>query len=753
MTETEQTHISVTGLMGHLEKKIKSMFTQEDSRFKEDGRGEPRLPLCKQVAKDQEKYARDPKKYMQEYLRDVVDKEIELKPLKMRARVIEQAVLKHKVSIGEALSKYDRFMAIRRRQRQIQLKHEGCPNWKTKEFTLDDLAELNREYLEVVDQMHRYLSKVTKKINTTETVRMMLEEEKMVDDRKSSRQLDAELAQEGREEQMKFSQAVNPLNFFYKKEVRRALEAKDAEKASSQLQVPGIKDQASIITQEQQQRECLDQSLTLVASANVQKIVQAMSDLPYNYKAEFRLRRIFIDQEGRKKERQENDDDRRSKFRESRALVAQEREKQRQEIIRALRQQGSIETPEEGAVGKKTGLQQMQALVKKQAPVLRVLSNFRRATEAEDADYLRLFDQIIVQGYKRDQPSVEEQPRSKSKLHLILEQAEVRTGSISTHSIREEGSSSVDDEEIVDTVDEDTLGHRQLYKRAGFVATSEQLPARSAQYKQNQSRLEIVDNAKEYLRIELTKIWQARSHRSGHGSSQELVAVTGKSYHNYRFGELMKDHVINESINSVLKRGENKLLERKPVGKAAQAKQRSTCPHLISKEQVILNHHRECTEKGVVPLTLIFNKIDNNALALHGYKLGMQAQAMQSALANSQNRLQFVKKLLLDDCGLGDLGFSQILNGVIEQDFLESISYSNDELGPLSLAQLQKLRSMELSERTSRVISELCFQNLKIAHLETKVGLLDFIVDNSNLKKVKFAEMNLSHFKVFSLLL
>ena len=45
----------------------------------------------------------------------MVDKEIELKPLKMRAKVIEQAVLKHKVSIGEALRKYDRFMAIKRR--------------------------------------------------------------------------------------------------------------------------------------------------------------------------------------------------------------------------------------------------------------------------------------------------------------------------------------------------------------------------------------------------------------------------------------------------------------------------------------------------------------------------------------------------------------------------------------------------------------------------------------------------------------
>ena len=308
--------------------------------------------------------------------------------------------------------------------------------------------------------MHRYMNKVTKKINTSETMRMMLEEEKMIDDRANSRELEHEQVQEGRDDVMKFSQAVNPLNFFYKKEVKKALEAKEAERSSYQLQVPGIKDQATVITLEQQQRECLDQRLTLVASPNVQRIVQAMSNLPYNYKAEFRLRRIFIDQEGRKKELQENDDERRSKFRENRALVAQEREKQRQEIIRALRQQGSIGTPEEGTVGKKSGLQQMQALVKKQAPVLRVLSNFRRASTVENASYLRLFDQIIVQGYKPEQPRANEQPKSKSKLHLIFEHAELQAGVGSTRSIREDASSSVDEEEVVETIDGDQLGHR-----------------------------------------------------------------------------------------------------------------------------------------------------------------------------------------------------------------------------------------------------------------------------------------------------
>ena len=51
--------------------------------------------------------------------------------------------------------------------------------------------------------------------------------------------------------------------------------------------------------------------------------------------------------------------------------------------------------------------------------------------------------------------------------------------------------------------------------------------------------------------------------------------------------------------------------------------------------------------------------------------------------------------LSLDDCCLKDEGLALILRGAIKQDFLESISYSNDELGPLSLNQLEALQQLE----------------------------------------------------------
>jgi hypothetical protein len=49
----------------------------------------------------------------------------------------------------------------------------------------------------------------------------------------------------------------------------------------------------------------------------------------------------------------------------------------------------------------------------------------------------------------------------------------------------------------------------------------------------------------------------------------------------------------------------------------------------------------------------------------------------------------------LDDCGLKDLGFSKILKGIIKQESLEILSYSNDEIGHQSLDQLEEISRIE----------------------------------------------------------
>ena len=99
----------------------------------------------------------------------------------------------------------------------------------------------------------------------------------------------------------------------------------------------------------------------------------------------------------------------------------------------------------------------------------------------------------------------------------------------------------------------------------------------------------------------------------------------------------------------------------------------------------MVEHNKTCTDAGVLALSLIFSKIEQNQLKLQGYQLGKQAFAMSEAIHRNSNKHQNIRVLSLDGCCLKDDGFALVLKSCIGQDSLESICYSNDEMGELSL--------------------------------------------------------------------
>ena len=89
-----------------------------------------------------------------------------------------------------------------------------------------------------------------------------------------------------------------------------------------------------------------------------------------------------------------------------------------------------------------------------------------------------------------------------------------------------------------------------------------------------------------------------------------------------------------------------------------------------------------------------FSKIVNNELRLKSIFIGpAQAKALSNFLIKAddrkynkfaESREMLIKQLFLDDCGLKDESFAEILKSLIKQKKVESISYINNEFGPKS---------------------------------------------------------------------
>jgi hypothetical protein len=163
-----------------------------------------------------------------------------------------------------------------------------------------------------------------------------------------------------------------------------------------------------------------------------------------------------------------------------------------------------------------------------------------------------------------------------------------------------------------------------------------------------------------------------------------------------------------------------------------------------------MRHQRTCQSEGLVSLPLIFSNIEGNRLALFGYNIGAQARGISQVLQLNHDGLFKVQHLVLDGCGLKDEGFALILKGMMKQEWVDSISYSNDELGPKSLEHLKEMHTREAAGRTGKPLSKLCLYSLKLSD-SVKIGMIEALRGFSALKKVKISSINLSDNRVFAL--
>ena len=68
---------------------------------------------------------------------------------------------------------------------------------------------------------------------------------------------------------------------------------------------------------------------------------------------------------------------------------------------------------------------------------------------------------------------------------------------------------------------------------------------------------------------------------------------------------------------------------------------------------------------------------------------------MNNILKGLPSKSIIIEVLVLNECYLKDEGFAMILDGLIHQDCLSSITYSKDEFGPKSMEKLEMIRNLE----------------------------------------------------------
>ena len=126
----------------------------------------------------------------------------------------------------------------------------------------------------------------------------------------------------------------------------------------------------------------------------------------------------------------------------------------------------------------------------------------------------------------------------------------------------------------------------------------------------------------------------------------------------------------------------------------------------------------ECKKKGLLPKPL-FKCITNNRMLLQGKRVGTgYASALAKLISHNDDPLRHVLYLQLDDCNLGDNDFSLILEALQNTQHFEptiqSIAYSNNELGPRSVASFSKLLSRNKNYESDNFIglSEIKLNNV-----------------------------------------
>lgn len=116
-----------------------------------------------------------------------------------------------------------------------------------------------------------------------------------------------------------------------------------------------------------------------------------------------------------------------------------------------------------------------------------------------------------------------------------------------------------------------------------------------------------------------------------------------------------------------------------------------------------IDYFKEVYAQDVSPVPVLFKHLQENCLYLKGVRVGLeQAVAIKKILLENAKLEEhmspeenpfLIKTLVIDDCGMSDEVFEQILIGINAQSAIRNIHYVNyNTLGP----------------RSARIITEIC---------------------------------------------
>ena len=133
----------------------------------------------------------------------------------------------------------------------------------------------------------------------------------------------------------------------------------------------------------------------------------------------------------------------------------------------------------------------------------------------------------------------------------------------------------------------------------------------------------------------------------------------------------------------------------------------------------------------------ILEKVFNKTLRLYDYKLSnAQSEALVMASRFFDN---FVKSILLDNCGIEDKKFAKIINSLNELSDFKSIIYRNNQFEMESARAVMNL----LYKKMPFHLDELVIVNCRISY-ETSEYLIDRLIDRSYLRHLALVNANLS---------
>lgn len=97
------------------------------------------------------------------------------------------------------------------------------------------------------------------------------------------------------------------------------------------------------------------------------------------------------------------------------------------------------------------------------------------------------------------------------------------------------------------------------------------------------------------------------------------------------------------------------------------------------------------SSQKIMPVPLLFKHMDDNFIYLKGLKVTMEQamaikeiliQAAESGSKSSEDSPFLIKTLVIDDCGMTDDVFAEIMKGIVAQSCIRSIHYTNgNQLG------------------------------------------------------------------------